>query len=171
MVWHDEVMGIIRVLGYLRGETDEALFRGRILSPAEVLRFQQPDPAHGWWQTLQALSQYPEHAPLYFLIGRVAVILPLVSVVALRGTSALFGILVPVGAFWLMRELFGRGPVPWVAAGLWPARRCICSFRKKRDPILCIHSSSWDPARPFIGPSCPATGAAEIGPGGSTYAW
>lgn len=64
------MMGIILFLGYLRGETGEALFSGRILSPAEVLQFQQPDPVRGWWPTIQALSKYPEPAPLDFLIGR-----------------------------------------------------------------------------------------------------
>jgi uncharacterized membrane protein len=47
-----------------------------------------------------------------------AVMPPLDPVTAFRGTSALFGLLLPAAAFWLMRELFGRGPVPWVAAAL-----------------------------------------------------
>jgi uncharacterized membrane protein len=114
-VWHDEVFTLVRVLGYPEAAL-ETLFGSRLLTPGEVLAFQQPDPSRGWGDTLRALAEHPEHAPLYYLLGRVAILLPLDPVTAVRGTSALFGILLPAAAFWLMRELFGRGPIPWVAA-------------------------------------------------------
>ena len=117
-VWHDEAFTLTRVFGYAQEEVQQALFSERIMTPADVLRFQQPNPANGWVATLRALTQHPEHAPLYYLLGRAATALPLDPVTALRGTSALFGLLLPGAAFWLMRELFGRGPVPWVAAAL-----------------------------------------------------
>jgi uncharacterized membrane protein len=117
LIWHDEVFTLYRVFGYSTGAWD-TLFSGRLLTPSEILAFQQPDPSKGWGDTLRALAEHPEHAPLYYLLGRMAVMLPLDPVTALRGTSALFGLLLPAAAFWLMRELFGRGPVPWVAAAL-----------------------------------------------------
>jgi uncharacterized membrane protein len=117
LVWHDEVFTLVRVFGY-PAETWNTLFSGRLLTPAEVLAFQQPVPANGWGDTLRALAEHPEHAPLYYLLARGAAMLPLDPVTAVRGTSALFGILLPVAAFWLMRELFGRGPIPWVAAAI-----------------------------------------------------
>jgi uncharacterized membrane protein len=117
LMWHDEVFTLYRVFGY-SGETWETLFSGRLLTPSEILAFQQPDPSKGWGDTLRALAEHPEHAPLYYLLGRMAVMLPLDPVTALRGTSALFGLMLPAAAFWLMRELFGRGAVPWVAAAL-----------------------------------------------------
>lgn len=116
-VWHDEVFTLARVFGYPE-ETWDALFSGRLLTPAEVLAFQRPDPAKGWGDTLYALAEHPEHAPLYYLLGRLSTMLPLDPVTALRGASAVFGLLLPAAAFWLMRELFGRGAVPWVAAAL-----------------------------------------------------
>ncbi|EGV17148.1 glycosyltransferase family 39 protein [Thiocapsa marina] len=116
-VWHDEVFTLVRVFGHPAGLW-ETLFSGRLLTPDEVLVFQRPDLSKGWGDTLRALAEHPEHAPLYYLLGRVTAMLPLDPVTALRGTSAVFGILLPFGAFWLMRELFGRGPVPWVAAAL-----------------------------------------------------
>jgi uncharacterized membrane protein len=116
-VWHDEVFTLVRVFGHPAGLW-ETLFSGRLLTPDEVLAFQRLDPSKGWGDTLQALAEHPEHAPLYYLLGRVTAMLPLDPVTALRGTSAVFGILLPFGAFWLMRELFGRGPAPWVAAAL-----------------------------------------------------
>ncbi len=114
-MWHDEVFTLVRVFGH-PAELWETLFSGRLLTPDEILVFQWPNPAKSWGDTLQALAEHPEHAPLYYLLGRVTAMLPLDPVTALRGTSAVFGCLLPIGAFWLMRELFGRGPVPWVAA-------------------------------------------------------
>ncbi|MCG6897719.1 MAG: glycosyltransferase family 39 protein [Thiocapsa sp.] len=116
-VWHDEVFTLLRVFGY-PGDTWEILFSGRLLTPAEVLAFQQPDPSRGWADTLRALAEHPEHAPLYYLLGRVMAMLPLDPVTALRGTSALSSLLLPAAAFWVMRELFGRGPASWVAAAV-----------------------------------------------------
>lgn len=116
-IWHDEVFTLVRVFGY-PSEAWNTLFSGQLLTPAEVLRFQQPDPALGWTETLRALTEHPEHAPLYYLLGRLATGLPLDPVTALRGTSAVFSVLLPLAAFWLMRELFGRGPSAWVAAAL-----------------------------------------------------
>ena len=117
-VWHDEAFTLTRVFGYDQEQVQQALFSARVLTAADVLRYQQPNPANGWDATLRALTQHPEHAPLYYLLGRFATALPLDPVTALRGTSALFGLLLPAAAFWLMRELFGRGPIPWVAAAL-----------------------------------------------------
>jgi uncharacterized membrane protein len=116
-VWHDEVFTLVRVFGQ-PAELWETLFSGRLLTPDEIVAFQRPDPSTGWGDTLRALAEHPEHAPLYYLLGRLSAMLPLDPVTALRGTSAAVGMLLPLGAFWLMRELFGRGPVPWVAAAL-----------------------------------------------------
>ncbi|RKT47543.1 glycosyltransferase family 39 protein [Thiocapsa rosea] len=116
-VWHDEVFTLVRVFGH-PADLWEMLFSGRLLTPDEILVFQRPDPSKGWDETLRALVEHPEHAPLYYLVGRWAAMLPLDPVTALRGTSAAFGLLLPLAAFWLMRELFGRGPVPWVAAAV-----------------------------------------------------
>jgi uncharacterized membrane protein len=116
-IWHDEVFTLVRVFGY-PSEAWNNLFSGRLLTPQEVLRFQQADPAFGWADTLSALAEHPEHAPLYYLLARLATLLPLDPVTALRGTSAAFGVLLPLAAFWLMRALFGRGPSAWVAAAL-----------------------------------------------------
>jgi uncharacterized membrane protein len=116
-IWHDEVFTLVRVFGY-PSDAWNTLFSGQLLAPQEVLRFQQPDPAFGWGDTLKALAEHPEHAPLYYLLGRLATGLPLDPVTTLRGTSAAFGVLLPFAALWLMRALFGRGPSAWVAAAL-----------------------------------------------------
>ncbi len=118
LVWHDEVFTLIRVFGYQHGEVQAALFSGQILTPADLLRFQQPDPAHTWLDTFRALAEHPEHAPLYYLLARLATALPLDPVTAVRGVSAIFGVLLIPAVYWLTRELGARGLTPWIAAAL-----------------------------------------------------
>lgn len=118
LIWHDEVFTLIRVFGYPHDLVQQTLFSDRLLTPADLLRFQLPDPDRTWGDTLRALAEHPEHAPLYYLLARLATELPLEPVTAVRGTAAVFGILLVPAGFWFMRELFGRGPGPWVAAAL-----------------------------------------------------
>lgn len=118
LVWHDEVFTLIRVFGYRHDEVQSALFSGQILTPADLLRFQHPDPAHTWLDTFKALAEHPEHAPLYYLTARLATMLPLDPVTAVRGASAIFGVLLIPAVYWLTRELGARGLTPWIAAAL-----------------------------------------------------
>lgn len=118
LVWHDETFSLVRIFGYDQSEIQSSLFSGRILSPADLLQFQRPNAAHGWIDTLTALSSHPEHAPLYYLLARLATDLPIDPVTAVRSVSAVFGALLIPAVYWLMRELFGRGLTPWIGAAL-----------------------------------------------------
>ena len=118
VVWHDEVYTAVRVLGFDQGEMGPTVFSGRLLSPADLLGFQKAAPEHTWIDTLHALAQHPEHSPLYYMAGFLATQWVSPPILALRGTSALFSLLLAPAVFWLMRELFGRGKAPWVAAAL-----------------------------------------------------
>jgi uncharacterized membrane protein len=116
LLWHDEVCSLMRVFGHPADIGWPLLFSDRVVSADELGVLLRPDPSRGLADTWRELTSHPEHAPLYYLLGRLAAELPVAPVSALRGTSALFGLLLPVAAFWLMRALFGRGPAPWVAA-------------------------------------------------------
>ncbi|MBN2885963.1 MAG: glycosyl transferase family 39 [Chromatiaceae bacterium] len=118
LIWHDEVFSLMRVFGHDHGAVRQAIFSAQLLSPDDLLLFQQPSPALGWSATWQALRSHPEHAPLYYLLGRALSALPLEPIVALRGLSAVCGLLLIPASFWLMRVLFGRGLAPWIAAAL-----------------------------------------------------
>ncbi len=122
LVWHDEVFSLIRVLGHHSGPLHQALFAGKVLTPAQVLVFQHGPPA-GWSTTLSALMQHPEHPPLYYLLARALMDGPFSSLTALRGVAAGFGLLLPVAAFWLLHELFGQRPTrqSWRDPLRWPA--------------------------------------------------
>ncbi len=116
LIWHDEVFSIARVLGYSVAEIQRTLFSGKLLTPEEILNLQRPSPDHGWRESLAAFTEHPEHAPLYYLLGRLVIGLPLEPIIALRGLAACFGILLIPAVYALMQALFGRGPIPWVAA-------------------------------------------------------
>ncbi len=116
VVWHDEVFTLLRVFGFPQPEVEGAIFSHRLFDPAFLLHFQGPDPRYGWWDALRAFMEHPEHAPLYYVLAKVASLLPVDAVTAARGVSAIFGVLLAPAVYWLMRELFGRGPAPWVAA-------------------------------------------------------
>lgn len=118
LVWHDEVHTLLRVFGYPQDVVQAAIFSGQVLTPADLLRFQAPDPGYGWPDALRAFTEHPEHAPLYYAAARLATDLPVAPLTAVRGLSAACSLLTIPAAYWLMRELFGRSPVPWIAAAL-----------------------------------------------------
>ncbi len=116
VVWHDEVFSVIRVLGFDHGTVRRSLFSGNDdLSPVQVLRFQTPDPALDWSDTWRALTGHPEHPPLFFLLSRLSVELSEHTILGIRATSALLSLLLFPAIAWLARELYGRGPAPWLA--------------------------------------------------------
>ncbi len=118
VVWHDEVFTAMRVFGHDQNEVARHLFSGRPLAPGDLLAFQRPAPERGWGDTLQALTDHPEHSPLYYLAARAAAHVIGDPLLALRGTSALLSILLIPAVFWLGRELFPDRKIAWLAAVL-----------------------------------------------------
>ncbi|EIC21370.1 glycosyltransferase family 39 protein [Thiorhodovibrio frisius] len=122
LVWHDEVFTLIRVLGRSALTVNQSLFNATPLSPADALALLQ-GPADTWAATLTALMRHPEHPPLYYLLARALMGLPIDPVTAMRGASAGFGVLLPLAAFWLMQEVFGSSQPQnaWQRPASWPA--------------------------------------------------
>ncbi len=118
VVWHDEVFTAMRVFGHDQNEVARYLFSGRPLAPGDLLAFQRPAPERGWGDTLRALTDHPEHSPLYYLAARAVAHVVGDPLLALRGTSALLSILLIPAVFWLARELFPDRKVAWLAAVL-----------------------------------------------------
>jgi uncharacterized membrane protein len=118
LVWHDEVYTALRVFGFAQGDLAQALFSGRLLTPGDLLRLQTPAAEYTWLDTLQALARHPEHSPLYYLSARLASQWVGSPLLALRGTAVVYSLLLLPSVFWMMRELFGPGRAPWVAAAL-----------------------------------------------------
>lgn len=105
---HDEVYSISRVFGIRHQQLVDAVHDGKVLTPAELLRFQNAQPGNGLKETLAALKEHPEHSPLYYLIGWAVSDWSDKPIVALRGASAILSLLLFPAVFWLARELWDR---------------------------------------------------------------
>ena len=104
--WVDEVATALRVAGHTKAEVTAKLADGSPHTPADLLAYQQLQPQHLLPDTVAALQQSPEHAPLYFLLLRFWTQGFGSSVIAIRSFSVWCSLLLLVGVYWLCRELF-----------------------------------------------------------------
>jgi uncharacterized membrane protein len=121
--WGDEIVGVVRALGYTEAEIVTA--GPQIRSAADVqVYFQLAGPDHQGARPLSATvraqaAEDPHHPPLYPLLIRVWGALAGLSPLALRIMPLVFGML-SIGAMaWLARELFGNPRAALVAASLY----------------------------------------------------
>lgn len=103
--WVDEVATSIRVAGYTRTEIIGEVTSGKILHPQDLLTYQKLTPQRGFQDTFQALSNSPEHAPLYFLIVRAWAMIFGSSAAAMRSLSVLFSLIALPCLYGLTLEL------------------------------------------------------------------
>jgi len=104
--WVDEVATSIRVAGYTRTEIISEVTSGKILHPQDLLNYQKLTPQRGFQETLQALTNSPEHAPLYFLMVRAWAMVFGSSAAAMRSLSVIFSLIALPCLYWLTLELF-----------------------------------------------------------------
>ena len=116
--WHDEVYTSVRVAGYNHETIIKEAFKGNIISPQDLLKYQQPHPENTWKDTLDRLIEHPEHPPLYYLLVRFWWQLFGSSITATRSLSAVFSLLVFPCLYWLCQELFSSSLVSWTAVAL-----------------------------------------------------
>ncbi len=104
--WVDEVATALRVAGYTRQEVTAILADGQLHTPAELLAYQRLTPDRSLADTVTALQQSPEHAPLYFLLLRLWTQIWGSSVTAIRSFSVVCSLLLVASGYWLSRTLF-----------------------------------------------------------------
>jgi uncharacterized membrane protein len=104
--WVDEVATSIRVAGYTKTEIISEVTSGKILHPQDLLNYQKLTPQRGFQDTFQALSNSPEHAPLYFLLVRAWAMVFGSSAAAMRSLSVLFSLIALPCLYGLTIELF-----------------------------------------------------------------
>ena len=117
--WVDEVHTTVRVAGYTRDEVEAQIFDQGILFASQLQDYQTPTVERSWGETLNALKQHPEHAPLYYILGRAWIHAVAIaqgtttidSVTALRMLSVVFGVLLLPAIYLLGRAGFGANPV------------------------------------------------------------
>lgn len=131
--WVDEVATAIRIAGYTRAEVTQQLSDGQWHTPSELLAYQQLQPDRAWSDLFHALSQSPEHAPLYFLLLRGWTAVWGSSVVALRSFSLLCSLLLLVAMARLSRFLF-RQPAAGFTAGLVAISPVFIAYAQEARP-------------------------------------
>lgn len=131
--WVDEVATAIRIAGYTRAEVTQQLSDGQWHTPSELLAYQQLQPDRAWSDLFHALSQSPEHAPLYFLLLRGWTAVWGSSVVALRSFSLLCSLLLLVAMAGLSRFLFRR-PAAGFTAGLVAISPVFIAYAQEARP-------------------------------------
>ncbi|MBD2481047.1 glycosyltransferase family 39 protein [Planktothrix sp. FACHB-1365] len=69
--WHDEVYTTLRAAGYTGKEFTQEFYQNRIVSPVDLLKYQQLKPGSTPQDTLNSLAtEDPQLSPLYFLLAR-----------------------------------------------------------------------------------------------------
>ena len=116
--WHDEVYTSVRVAGYSNEIIVKEAFHGEIISPQDLLKYQQPHPNNTWKDTLDRLIDHPEHPPLYYLLVRFWWQLFGNSIAATRSLSAVLSLLVFPSIYWLCQELFADYRISWMAVAI-----------------------------------------------------
>lgn len=105
--WVDEVATVIRAAGYTKADIIYQLTDGAAHTPADLLAYQQLTSDRTFSDTIHALIQSPEHAPLYFLLTRLWMHWFGSAPSAVRSLSVVCSLLVLPAVFWLCQELFG----------------------------------------------------------------
>ncbi|MBD0337541.1 MAG: glycosyltransferase family 39 protein, partial [Cyanobacteria bacterium Co-bin13] len=108
--WHDEAYTSLRVSGFTAQEVRDDLFTDRLVTLAEVIRYQHPAPGKTAADVVRSLAlEDAQHPPLYYLLARGWVQIFGSSVVALRSLSVLIGLLLFPALYWFCQELLGTG--------------------------------------------------------------
>lgn len=108
LFWHDEVYTNLRSSGYSVRVAYPNLFSNKILSPPELLTYQEMKPESTYKDTINSLKlEDPHHPPVYFLIARYWMFLFGSSVTASRFLPALISLLSLPLMYGLAWELFG----------------------------------------------------------------
>ena len=112
--WVDEVSTAVRVAGYTVPEVANSLIERGIVDRDTLLSYQTLSLTRTWQDSLDALTQSPEHAPLYFILTRLWVQWRGDSIAVMRSLSVWLSLLVFPSLYWLCRELFKKPLVNWL---------------------------------------------------------
>ncbi|MGL5194519.1 MAG: glycosyltransferase family 39 protein, partial [Chroococcales cyanobacterium] len=116
--WIDEVHTSLRVAGYRKSNFYEQLPIGETLTIAQLHEFQSLSPERGWGDTLNALAENAEHAPIYYLLTRLWMELFGNSITVTRSVAAILSLLAFPAIYFLSLELFSAPIVGWIALSL-----------------------------------------------------
>ena len=118
--WHDEAHTTLRAAGYRGDEVlEEFFFRNQLISPGELLKYQQMKPGSTPLDTLNSLAiEDPQHSPLYFLFARGWMLMFGSSIVASRLLPVLMSLISLPLIYLLAWELFQSSLTALLATAL-----------------------------------------------------
>ncbi|MEO0824613.1 MAG: glycosyltransferase family 39 protein [Cyanobacteria bacterium J06635_15] len=118
--WGDETSTLSRISGYDFSEIRDRFSETYSIQASELSQYQQFAPDRGIPKIVAGLAQEePQLPPAYFLSLRAWVGLLGHSVAAVRGFSAVVGILALPAMYWLAWELFSAPLTAWLATALF----------------------------------------------------
>ncbi|NEP15735.1 MAG: hypothetical protein F6J97_02395, partial [Leptolyngbya sp. SIO4C1] len=115
---HDEAFTSMRISGYAKTDIEQQLFTGRVITAADIDRYQRPGPDRNLADALRVLADYAEHPPLYYLMTRFWAQAFGSSVATVRSLAALISLLIFPSLYWLCRSLYGSPKPAWIAIAL-----------------------------------------------------
>jgi uncharacterized membrane protein len=131
--WVDEVATSIRVAGYTRTEV-MAEISDKILHPSDLLVYRRLTPDRDFSDTLRALSQSPEHAPLYFIGVRGWAMIFGSSAAAMRSLSVLFSLVALPCLYALTLELWQSHLAASIAVSLAAVSPFFVAYAQEARP-------------------------------------
>ncbi|MEQ9671711.1 glycosyltransferase family 39 protein [Coleofasciculus sp. G2-EDA-02] len=114
----DEVRSFYRLSGYVREEVIQQMFTGDIITPQDIQKYQTLSPEKKIDDAVYALSNNPEHPPLFYLMARFWMHL-FGTPFSVRVLAVILGLLSLLPLYWLCCELFTTPLVGWVELALF----------------------------------------------------
>lgn len=132
--WVDEVSTSLRVSGYTRQEILQDLSQRQSITIDQLKRYQQLSSERTWKDTIHALTQSPEHAPLYFILLRIWQQCFGSFAIATRSLSVLFNLLCLPFLYLLCIELFKVVEVGKIAVALFAVSPFFVAYAQEARP-------------------------------------
>ncbi|AFY59431.1 glycosyltransferase family 39 protein [Synechococcus sp. PCC 6312] len=113
--WHDEAYTALRLSGFTGQELNQHLFRGEVVSVAQVMDYQWPNSVRSIWETVRALAiDDAQHPPVYYLLAWLWVKTFGASIPAIRSLSVIISCLSLPAMYGWCQELFR--PTRWAVS-------------------------------------------------------
>ncbi len=107
--WHDEAYTSLRLSGFTAQALNQALFQGNIITAADLLKFQWPQPENNIDRVIQALAiDDAQHPPLYYILVWYWLKLWGASIPAIRSFSVVVSLLGFPALYWWCQELWAQ---------------------------------------------------------------
>ena len=132
--WVDEVATAVRVSGYTISEVTNSLLEQDVVDRNSFLSYLTTDSGRSFADSMAALSQSPEHAPLYFILTRFWMQWWGNSIAVMRSLAVVFSLLVFPSLYWLCQELFNRPIVSWLSIGIMSLSPFYVAYAQEARP-------------------------------------